>query len=227
MRQSTRVVGIALVVLLVGSSLTGAVQGLPVSQDATDQLEQDPISGDTDPEYDEDEYEDEREDENEEGPSVIGEWWGLGGEAQEAPYMGTVELGVVGLVVGVGGYSLAKRTSVVPLRHRKRLLQAHEWTMLAGVALVVPHLVAVEEWEGLGLLVALLLGLEVLSGLYGRHLHRHVLRLGRGEETPAVLGRFLTVTKRSVLSRWRTVHVLFTVLTALVLAVHIVTAIAD
>lgn len=164
---------------------------------------------------------------DEAGARVVGEWWGLGGEAREAPYLGLAELGVVLLVVGVGGYSLGKRTSIVPLRYRRRLLQGHEWTVLAGTGLTVPHFVAVEEWEGLGLAVALLLAIEVASGLYGRHLHRHVVRLGNGEESPSVVGRLFEGTKNTLFSRWRRVHVMLTLVTGVVLFLHIVTAIGD
>lgn len=168
----------------------------------------------------------ERED-DETGARVIPEWWSLGGEAAEAPYMGLVELGVAVLVVGLAGYSIGKRTSIVRRRYRRYLLGTHEWAMLAGTALVTPHFFAVEEWEGLGFLVGVLLAIEVLSGLYGRHLHRHVIRLNRGGETAPLAGRLLDVSKRSVLSRWRRIHVLLTVLTATTLVVHVVTAIAD
>lgn len=217
MHCSTRLVGIALIVLLAGGFLVGPVQGsgTPVS-DLDSQAVQ------TDADYDGGEAEAE-----EGGARILGDWWGLGGEAQEAPYVGVVELGVTAAVVGVGGYSLGKRTGIVPLRHRARLLQAHEWTMLAAAALVVPHLVAVEEWEGVGLVLALLIALELASGLYGRHLHRHVLRLGRGDEPSPLLGRILTVTKRSVLTRWRTAHLLLTLATAVALLVHVVTAVGD
>lgn len=58
------------------------------------------------------------EDENgadEDGISIVGEWWGLGGEASEAPYIGLVELGVTVLAVGVTGYSLG--TALVVVAH--------------------------------------------------------------------------------------------------------------
>ena len=221
MHRSTHLVGIVLIVLLVGSLLAGTVQGT-----GTRIADVDSPAESTYADYDDGEgYED--EDEDEEGARIVGDWWGLGGETREAPYVGLVELGVVVGVVGVGGYSLGKRAGLVPLGHRKRLLQAHEWVMLASAALAVPHFIAVEEWEGLGLFLALLLALELASGLYGRYLHRHVLRLGRGEEAPPLLGRVLTLTKRRVLTRWRTVHVLLTTVTAIALLLHIVTAVGD
>lgn len=244
MRGSTHLVGLALIVVLAGMVVPGAALSAPASQAPPGELvdgtvAQQAVSEGTvaqqavaeiDGEHEnEDEHGDENEDEDEDetGARVLGEWWGLGGEASEAPYMGLVELGVVVLVVGVLGYSAGKRTSIVPLQYRRRLLQGHEWTMLAGTALVAPHFVAVEEWEGLGLLVAILLGIEVASGLYGRYLHRHVIRLGRGEETAPLVGRVLEATKRSVLARWRRVHVLLTILTGVVLVLHVVTAIGD
>lgn len=55
------------------------------------------------------------EDEDEDGISIVGEWWGLGGEASEAPYIGLVELGVTVLAVGVTGYSLG--TALVVVAH--------------------------------------------------------------------------------------------------------------
>ncbi|WP_246989536.1 hypothetical protein [Halorientalis marina] len=165
--------------------------------------------------------------EDETGASLIGDWWGLGGEVSEAPYIGVVEAGVVFLVVGVLGYSLAKRKRLLPVRFRRYQLQTHQWIVLLGTGLTLPHFIAVEEWEGLGLAVAVLLGVEVMSGLYGRYLHRHVVRLGRGDETPSVVGRLLTVTKETLFSRWRRVHVLLTVVTAIVLVLHIITAIGD
>lgn len=161
------------------------------------------------------------------GTRVVGEWWGLGGEASEAPYVGLAELGVVLLVVGVGGYSAGKRTSVVPGRHRRRLLQAHEWVVLSGTALTVPHFLFVEEWAGLGFLVGVLLGFEVLSGLYGRHLHRHAVRLGRGQERASLVGRVVAVTNERMLSRWRRVHVSLTLVTAIAIALHVLTAVGD
>lgn len=237
MRGSTHLVSLALIVVLAGAVVPGAALSASASQAPPGELADstivqqtvadDTIARQTVADVEEDEDEEDEDEEDETGARVLREWWGLGGEASEAPYMGLVELGVVVLVVGVLGYSAGKRTSVVPLQYRLRLLQAHEWTMLAGTALVVPHFVAVEEWEGLGLLVAVLLGIEVASGLYGRHLHRHVIRLGRGEETAPLVGRVLEVTKRSVLSRWLRVHVLLTIVTGVVLVLHIVTAIGD
>jgi hypothetical protein len=165
--------------------------------------------------------------EEEEGASVLGEWWGLGGEASEAPYIGLVELGVVVLTVGLGGYMLSKRLSVIPAQYRRYLLPAHEWSMLIGTALTVPHFFAVEEWEGLGFAVGVLLAIEVASGLYGRHLHRHVIRLGRGDESPPVLGRVIQLSKDTLFTRWRWLHRSLTVLTALVLVLHILTAIGE
>lgn len=168
------------------------------------------------------------ESENEEGRgTLLGEWWGLGGEASEAPYIGLVELGVVILTLGLGGYMLGKRTSLVPVQYRRYLLPAHEWSMLVGTALTVPHFVAVEKWEGLGLAVGILLAVEVLSGVYGRHLYRHVIRLGRGEETPSFLGTAIETSKETLFSQWRWVHRSLTVLTAIVLVAHIVTAIGE
>jgi hypothetical protein len=174
------------------------------------------------------ESEDAQEDEEDEtGQGLIGDWWGLGGEANEAPYIGVVEAGVVFLVVGVLGYSLVKRKRLLPVRYRRYQLQTHQWVVLVGTALTVPHFIAVEEWEGLGLWVGVLLGIEVASGLYGRYLHRHVIRLGRGDETPPVVGSLLTVTKETLFSRWRRVHVLLTIVTAVVLFLHIITAVGD
>jgi len=165
--------------------------------------------------------------EDETGASLIGDWWGLGGEVNEAPYIGVVEAGVVFLVVGVLGYSLVKRKRLLPVQYRRYQLQTHQWVVLIGTVLTLPHFIAVEEWEGLGLAVAVLLGVEVMSGLYGRYLHRHVVRLGRGDETPSVVGRLMTVTKETLFSRWRRVHVLLTAVTAMVLVLHIITAIGD
>ncbi|MFB6092968.1 MAG: hypothetical protein ABEK02_08170 [Haloquadratum sp.] len=168
--------------------------------------------------------------ERETGAGPIGDWWGLGGEASEAPYIGVVEGGVVLLVVGVLGYSLAKRTRLsrpLPARFRRYQLQAHQWFVLVGTGLTLPHLLAVDEWEGVGLAVGVLLGIEVASGLYGRYLHRHVVRLGRGDESPSAVGRFLTVTKATLFSRWRRVHVLLTVVTGLVLFFHVVAAVGE
>nr|WP_264475395.1 hypothetical protein [Halorubellus salinus] len=166
-------------------------------------------------------------DEDETGASLIGDWWGLGGEVNEAPYIGVVEAGVVFLVLGVLEYSIVKRKRLLPVQYRRYQLQTHQWVVLIGTALTLPHFIAVEEWEGFGLAVAVLLGVEVVSGLYGRYLHRHVVRLGRGDETPSVVGRVLTVTKETLFSRWRRVHVLLTVVTAIILVLHIITAIGD
>jgi len=94
--------------------------------------------------------------EDETGASLVGDWWGLGGEVNEAPYIGVVEAGVVFLVVGVLGYSLVKRKRLLPVRYRRYQLQTHQWIVLVGTALTLPHFVAVEEWEGLGLAVAVL-----------------------------------------------------------------------
>lgn len=164
---------------------------------------------------------------DEAGARVISEWWGLGGEAREAPYLGLAELGVTLLAVGLVGYSAGKRTGVLPVRFRRYLLPAHEWTMLAGTALTGPHFLAVEEWEGLGVVLGLLLGVEILSGLYGRHLHRHVIRLGRGDEPASLVGRLVEMSKATMFSRWRRIHVSLTVLTAVVLVLHVVTAVGD
>lgn len=175
----------------------------------------------------EEEEEEAEEDEEEGGGALIGDWWGLGEEAQEAPYMGLVELGVVLLAVGLAGYSIGKRTGLLPPQYRRYLLPAHEWTMLVGTALTVPHFLFVEEWEGLGLAVGILLAIEVLSGVYGRHLHRHVIRLGRGEEPAPLVAYLIALPKRTVFSRWRRIHVMLTILTALVLVAHIVTAVGE
>ena len=226
MRRSTYLLGIVLAVLVLGSLVPGAAQstpaleGPPALQSTGDDVNDATL-------YDTHEGEEGEEEEDETGAQLISEWWGLGGEADEAPYMGLVEFGVAVLAIGMLGYSVGKRTSVVPLQYRLRLLQAHQLTMLAGTALVLPHFVAVEEWEGLGLLVGVLLGIEILSGVYGRYLHRHVIRFGRGGEMAPVVGRFVEVTKRSLLSRWRRIHVLLTFVTALVLVLHIVTAVGD
>ncbi|MDY6775410.1 MAG: hypothetical protein SV253_04945 [Halobacteria archaeon] len=169
----------------------------------------------------------ESEEESEEGVSLLPDWWGLGGEANEAPYIGLVEIGVTVLVVGVLGYSAGKRLSVVPSKYRRNLLRAHEWTMLAGTALTVPHFVFVEEWGGTGLLVGILLGVEVISGVYGRRIHRDVMRLGRGDETAEIVGRIRDISNKVVLSKWHTVHIWLTLATGVVLVVHIITAVAD
>ncbi|CCQ33389.1 hypothetical membrane protein [Halorhabdus tiamatea SARL4B] len=158
---------------------------------------------------------------------LLGEWWGLGGEANEAPYIGLVEIGVVILTLGLGGYMLGKRTSLVPIQYRRYLLPAHEWSMLLGTVLTVPHFLAVEEWEGLGLAVGVLLAVEVVSGVYGRHLHRHVIRLGRGDESPSIFGAVIETSNETLFSRWRWIHRSLTVVTAIVLVAHIVTAIGD
>lgn len=109
--------------------------------------------------------------EDETGASLIGDWWGLGGEVNEALYIGVVEAGVVFLVAGVFGYSLVKRKRLLPVQYRRYQLQTHQWVVLIGTGLTLPHFIAVEEWEGLGLAVVVLLGVEVMSGLYGRYLH--------------------------------------------------------
>ncbi|ERJ07799.1 hypothetical protein HLRTI_000183 [Halorhabdus tiamatea SARL4B] len=176
---------------------------------------------------DEDENEADTEDETEGGSMLLGEWWGLGGEANEAPYIGLVEIGVVILTLGLGGYMLGKRTSLVPIQYRRYLLPAHEWSMLLGTVLTVPHFLAVEEWEGLGLAVGVLLAVEVVSGVYGRHLHRHVIRLGRGDESPSIFGAVIETSNETLFSRWRWIHRSLTVVTAIVLVAHIVTAIGD
>jgi hypothetical protein len=187
----------------------------------------DPVPRDEQVEAEDEEDETEDEEETEEGRSVIGDWWGLGGEAQETAYMGLVELGVVVLTLGLGGYMLAKRTSVVPAQYRRYLLPAHEWSMLLGTALTAPHFFGVEEWEGLGFAVGVLLAIEVASGLYGYYLHRHVIRLGRGDESPVILGTILALSKKMVFSRWRWIHRSLTVVTAVVLVLHIVTALGE
>lgn len=167
------------------------------------------------------------ESEDETGRNLIGDWWGLGGETGEAPYIGIAEIGIVLLVVGVLGYSIVKRNSIVPVRLRRYQLPTHQWVMLVGTALTLPHFVAVEEWEGVGLILGVLLGVEVVSGLYGRYLHRHVIRLGRGAERAPILGTALNVTKEMLFTRWRQVHVLLTVVTGLALVLHVVTAVGD
>lgn len=236
-----------LLILIVGTS--GAVGAHPASsspggdsissksfEGAPDQFEQQVRSPDPVPQVEQVEVKDvegetESEEENGEdeegGGSVIGDWWGLGEEAQETAYMGLVELGVVILTVGLGGYMLAKRTSIVPVQYRRYMLPAHEWSMLLGTALTAPHFFGVEEWEGLGFAVGVLLAIEVISGLYGYYLHRHVIRLGRGNESPTILSNVLALSKRAVFSRWRWIHRSLTVVTAVVLVLHIVTAIGD
>lgn len=208
----------------VGVASAGNVASATTAGDTVDAPSASSFGGTGVVQAEEDEAEDE---EDEEGVAVLGDWWGLGEEADEAPYIGLAELGVVLLVVGVGGYSVGKRTSVVPVQYRRHLLQSHEWTVLVGTALTVPHFLFVEEWEGLGLAVAVLLAVEVLSGLYGRHLHRHVVRLGRGTETAPLAGRALDVTKETVFSRWRWIHVSLTLVTAVVLLLHVLTAVGD
>lgn len=231
-QRASLVVVLLLVVSGVGTVQAGAspVDGdhaVVKNLDATEQSLP-PVADVDELDGEEEEGEDaEDSDEDETGASLIGDWWGLGGEVSEAPYIGVVEAGIVFLVVGVLGYSLAKRKRLLPVQYRRYQLQTHQWVVLIGTALTLPHFIAVEEWEGLGLAVAVLLGVEVASGLYGRYLHRHVVRLGRGDETPSVVGRVLTVTKETLFSRWRRVHVLLTVVTAIVLVLHIITAIGD
>lgn len=161
------------------------------------------------------------------GATLLGDWWGLGGEVAETPYIGLVEIGVIILGIGLGGYTLGKRTSLLPSQYRRYLLPAHEWTMLVGTGLTVPHFFVVEEWEGLGFLVGILLAVEVLSGFYGRHLHRHVIRIDRGSETDPLLGRLIEISKETLFSRWRQVHISLTLVTGLVFILHIVTAIGE
>ncbi len=159
------------------------------------------------------------------GSHILPEWWGLGGRATEAAFIGLVELGVTVLVIGVLGYSVGKRTGVVPPKYRLRLLKLHEGTMLVGVALIVPHVLFAEEGGGFGSLAVLFIGVEVVSGFYGRHLHRHVVRMGRGDATPVAVGSMFDMTNRMVFRRWRKIHVSLTVVTALVIVLHIVTAV--
>lgn len=220
---------IALVVLVSGFG-TGQAGAVPVDVEDTGDIglsEQPASSVEEIGDEAEDEDSEAHEEEDESGANFVGDWWGLGGEVSEAPYVGLAEGGVVLLAVGVFGYSLAKRWKLIPVRYRRYQLQAHQWIVLVGTGLTLPHFLAVEEWEGLGLAVGVLLGIEVASGLYGRYLHRHVVRLGRGDETPSVGGRLLAVTKESLFSRWRRVHVLLTIVTAVVLVLHIVTAVGD
>lgn len=233
MSNRTRRTTLAIVLVLLASGLgTGHVGAVSVDGERTDSGRVDlseqpaPTAEDVNEEpEDEEETADSEEDES--GASLVGDWWGLGGEGGEAPYVGVAEGGVVLLLVGVLGYSLAKRKRLIPARYRRYQLQAHQWIVLVGTGLTLPHFIAVEEWEGLGLAVGLLLAIEVASGLYGRYLHRHVVRLGRGDETPPVVSRLLAVTKETLFSRWRRVHVLLTIATAVVLLLHIVTAVGD
>lgn len=176
------------------------------------------------------EEEDENEAESENGGAgagIVPEWWGFGGEAAEAAYVGLAELGVTALLIGVLGYSVGKRTGIVPPKYRLRSLKLHEGTMLVGTALTVPHFLLTEDEGGIGTLVVFFLAVEVASGFYGRHLHRHVVRMGRGEATPAVVGSVFDVTNRVLFRRWRTIHVWLTVVTALVIALHVLTAVGD
>jgi len=188
--------------------------------------------GDGDHGDDDDDYEDESEDEDEDdedddGAGLLGDWWGLGGEANEAPYIGIAEVGVGLLLVGVLGYSVVKRKRLLPARYRRYQLQTHQWIVLVGTTLTLPHFAAVDEWEGFGLAVGILLAIEVASGLYGRYLHRHVVQLGRGSETAPVVDRVLSVTKQTLFSRWRRVHVLLTAVTALFIVLHVVVAVGE
>ncbi|MEF8776063.1 MAG: hypothetical protein V5A43_06130 [Haloarculaceae archaeon] len=84
-----------------------------------------------------------------------------------------------------------------------------------------------EEWEGTGVAVGMLLAFEVASDPYGRHLHRHVIRLGRGEDSPRLFVGVIALTKRALFSRLRWIHRSLTVITILVLLVHVVTAFGD
>jgi hypothetical protein len=199
---------------------------LPAQSAVPMDADEDGTGGNGDGEGGEEDAED-REEEEDEGASLVGDWWGLGGEATETAYVGLVEAGVLLLVLGLGGYSIGKRSSFVPPQYRRYLLPAHQWTMLIGTALTAPHFFGVEEWEGLGFAVGVLLAIEVVSGLYGRYLHRHVIRMGRGEETAPGVGYLLSLSKQTVFSRWRRIHVLLTLVTGVVLVMHIVTAVAD
>lgn len=170
---------------------------------------------------DDDEREVEDED-DEDVPSLIGDWWGI--DDDEGAFLGLVQLGAIVLVVGAGGYAANKRYSFVPVQYRRYTLQVHEWLMLIGTALVAPHFLFADELEGLGLFLGILLGVEVLSGFYGRHLHRRVIRLSRGDEAPAVVGQVLETTNERLFSQWRRIHVGLVSITALALLVHIVSA---
>ena len=158
------------------------------------------------------------------GSQILPEWWGLGGNARETPFIGLAELGVTLLIVGVLGYSAGKRFSLVPPRHRLRLLKTHESTMLVGVALTLPHFFS-SEWGGTGLLVGIFFAIEVSSGIYGRHLHRYVVRLGRRNEQSVLFSSLFDMTNRTVFRRWHKVHVRLTIITTIVLFIHIVTAV--
>ena len=156
---------------------------------------------------------------------ILPEWWGLGGNATETPYIGLAELGVTLLIIGVLGYSMGKRLSLIPPRHRIQLLKAHELTMLAGVALTLPHFFTA-EWEGTGLLVGILFAAEVSSGVYGRHLHRYAVRFGRKNEQSVLFSSIFDMTNRTVFKRWHKAHVWLTILTAIVLVMHIITSVS-
>jgi hypothetical protein len=229
-RLGRGLIGFLFLVLIVGTS--GVVVAHPASSSSgvvsisSESLESTPehlgrqiISSDPVPQVEQ------VEEEEEGGGSLIGDWWGLGEEVQESAYIGLVELGVVILTIGLGGYMIAKRTSAVPVQYRRYMLPVHEWSMLLGTALTAPHFFGVEEWEGLGFAVGVLLAIEVVSGLYGYYLHRHVIRLGRGDESPLILSNVIALSKETVFSRWRWIHRSLTVVTAVVLVLHIVTAI--
>ncbi|GKZ12741.1 hypothetical protein [Haladaptatus sp. T7] len=227
------VVVLALVFGTVGGTTAAAVADGTNREDGTNRV--DGVAGTNAPSLAmQEEVQEEEEGENEAerenggaGAGIVPEWWGFGGEAAEAAYVGLAELGVAVLLIGVLGYSVGKRTGIVPPKYRLRSLKLHEGTMLVGAALTVPHFLLAEEEGGVGSLVVLFLAVEVASGFYGRHLHRHVVRMGRGEATPAVVGSVFDVTNRVLFRRWRTIHVWLTVVTALVIALHVLTAVGD
>lgn len=169
--------------------------------------------------------EEEEEEGGKENAQILPEWWGLGEDAQEAAYVGLAELGVALILIGMVGYSTGKRLNLVPSQFLLPFLRFHESLTLLGVLCTTPHFLFVGEWEGLGFLTGILLFIEVVSGLYGRYLHKHVVQLGRGEEQPFLLGRLFHLTKKVVLKRWRHIHIWLTFITVLVLGSHILTVI--
>ena len=102
-----------------GASPVGGDHAVVKNLDATEQSLP-PVADVDELDGEEEEGEDaEDSDEDETGASLIGDWWGLGGEVSEAPYIGVVEAGVVFLVLGVPGYSIVKRKRLLPVQYRR------------------------------------------------------------------------------------------------------------
>ncbi|AIF70165.1 hypothetical protein PAP_08925 [Palaeococcus pacificus DY20341] len=159
-------------------------------------------------------------------------------ENDEAQFAGLAEAGFIIITAGILFYSIIKRTPFIDykkgsfsinLNHEMPFLEVraplypldiHHFLVVLGSLLTIPHFISCQDYStpfGLtGLLLGFALLIENASGFYGRYLHAKVERLRREVSSP-----YLKEALKKF-RRWRELHIVWTVVMYLILALHLV-----